>query len=125
VVLLALGGTRLRAVVEDARFLAERGVPVLVAAGRPEVAQAASADPRVRVVQLPAAGRLGPWRLWRAARGGLRRLLPEAGRVSHLVVCDAPAVALAWHLARAEPDLPMSWCVVRSGSAARVREPVR
>ncbi|MFJ6216225.1 glycosyltransferase [Streptomyces sp. NPDC092296] len=121
VVLLALGATRLRAVVEDAAFLAERGVPVVVAAGRREVAEAAAEDPRVWVLRLPSGrGPLGPWRLWRAARGGLRGLLGRGPRpqVAEVVVCDAPAVAFAWHLARAEPDLPLRWCVERAAHPA-------
>ncbi|WP_055585346.1 glycosyltransferase family 4 protein [Streptacidiphilus griseoplanus] len=120
VLLLALGGTRLRAVVADAAWLAERGVPVVVAAARREVAEAAAADPRVGVLRLPSGdGPLGPWLLWRLARRGLRGLLgggphPVIGRV---VVCDAPAVAFAWHLARSEPQLPMRWCVERGAYA--------
>ncbi|MCD0484718.1 glycosyltransferase [Streptacidiphilus sp. ASG 303] len=128
VLLLALGATRQRAVVEDARFLAERGVPVVVVAGRREVAEAAAEDPRVWTVLLPpGGGLLGGWQLWRAARRGLRGLLPRGPRprIAEAVVCDAPAAALAWHLARAEPGLPLRWGVARGayGAAAPAGRP--
>ncbi|MGA5703570.1 glycosyltransferase [Peterkaempfera bronchialis] len=126
VLLLALGGTRLRAVVEDARFLAERGVPVVVAAARREVAEAAAEDPRIWVLRLPSGdGPLGAWRLWRLARGGLPALLRHGPRprIAELVVCDAPATAFAWHLARSAPALPLRWCVERAGYAGRTRPP--
>lgn len=117
VLLLALGGTRLRALLDDAAFLADRGVPVVVAAARREVAEAATDDPRLGVLRLPSGdGPLGPWRLWRAARRGLPGLLGPGPRpaVAQVVVCDAPAIAFAWHLARSEPGLPMRWCVERN-----------
>lgn len=54
-----------------------------------------------------------PWVLWRSTR---RVLLPDLdlSSIDLVVLTDAQAVSIGWHLARARPDLPVTFSLDRS-----------
>jgi glycosyltransferase involved in cell wall biosynthesis len=54
-----------------------------------------------------------PWLLWRSARS---ILLPDVdlGAIDLVLLADAQAVSIGWHLAKARPDLPVSFSLDRS-----------
>ncbi|HVN12120.1 MAG TPA: glycosyltransferase [Kineosporiaceae bacterium] len=54
-----------------------------------------------------------PWVLWRSTRSVL---LPDLdlGSIDLVLLADAQAVSIGWHLARARPDLPVTFSLDRS-----------
>jgi hypothetical protein len=54
-----------------------------------------------------------PWVLWRSTRSVL---LPDIdlGAVDLVLLADAQAVSIGWHLAKARPDLPVTFALDRS-----------
>ena len=54
-----------------------------------------------------------PWLLWRSARS---ILLPDVdlGAIDLVLLADAQAVSIGWHLAKARSDLPVSFSLDRS-----------
>jgi hypothetical protein len=122
VLFLAVGTTRARAVASAGRFLADRGVEVVLVTAAAAPWQAEGLDERVRVLSLegPLDRRLmttspvnkvykllRPYAMWRIARGRVAAL--DWDRVEQAVVFDSHAIPIGWHLARRHPRLPVGF----------------
>jgi hypothetical protein len=54
-----------------------------------------------------------PWVLWRSARAGLLPTV-DLAHVDLVLLADAQAVSIGWHLAKAHPELPVTFTLDRS-----------
>lgn len=146
VLLMALTAVAARQTVNNAHFLLEQGVPVVILTAEPIAFLDLELDARVRIVDLTrsevdslphrgtrqlarlrslglpgravnAAGHQGykiirPLVLWRAAERELSRHV-DLDDVTEVVLADAHAVPLGWHLARDRPALKISFSLDR------------
>ena len=156
VLLMALTSVAARQTVNNAHFLIERGVPVVILTAEPMPFHELELDPRVPIVDLTrsevgslphrgkrqlarlrslglpgravnAAGHQGykvirPLVLWRAAERELSRHI-DLDDVTEVVLADAHAVPLGWHLARDRPDLKISFSLDRDAYRGDDRVP--
>ncbi|NYI08477.1 glycosyltransferase [Allostreptomyces psammosilenae] len=95
-----------------------RGRRVELAAAVLEMAHTRVADAFHRKLFIRAYRVIRPYLLWRVARAHVLERL-RAERADLVVVCDANAIPIGWHLARRHPELEVSLSLDRERFAAR------